>query len=84
MGIGGAFSSGQSGQDVKLTTHLQLVLRSRIHGTIHSLPQFMWGQKFACCSCKAVVDTSTVFDYALQLIIDDDAERHVPSIEDLH
>jgi hypothetical protein len=33
----GALSLGLSGKDVKLTTHLQLVPRSRIHGAISLL-----------------------------------------------
>jgi hypothetical protein len=32
------FSRGESGWAVKLTTHLQLVLRSRIRGSIHPFP----------------------------------------------
>jgi hypothetical protein len=38
MGTGGSFPGGQSGRGVKLTTHLQLVPRSRKYGSIHSLP----------------------------------------------
>jgi hypothetical protein len=34
----GLFSRGQSGRGVKLTTHLHLVPRSRIRGSIHPLP----------------------------------------------
>jgi hypothetical protein len=36
--IPGSFSRGQSGRGVKLTTHLQLVPRSRKCGSIHPLP----------------------------------------------
>jgi hypothetical protein len=34
----GLFPRGQSSRDVKLTTHLQLVQKSRKHGSIHPLP----------------------------------------------
>jgi hypothetical protein len=37
MGNGGFFPGGKRGRDVKLTTHLQLVLRSRKRGSIHPL-----------------------------------------------
>jgi hypothetical protein len=37
-GYRGLFPRGQSGQGVKLTTHLQLVPRSRKRGSIHPLP----------------------------------------------
>jgi hypothetical protein len=37
-GYHGLFPRGWSGRDVKLTTHLQLVLRSRKCGSIHPLP----------------------------------------------
>jgi hypothetical protein len=38
IGTGGLFPRGLSGRDVKLTTHLQLVPRSRKYGSIHPLP----------------------------------------------
>jgi hypothetical protein len=39
MGAGGSFpGGGESSRGVKLTTHLQLVLRSRKRGSIYSLP----------------------------------------------
>jgi hypothetical protein len=38
-GYRGLFPQGKSGRDVKLITHLQLVPRSRTHGSIYSLPQ---------------------------------------------
>jgi hypothetical protein len=37
-GYWGLFSGGKSGWSVKLTTHLQLVPRSRKYGSIHPLP----------------------------------------------
>jgi hypothetical protein len=37
MGTGG----GKSGRDMKLTTHLQLVLRSKKYGSIHPLPHML-------------------------------------------
>jgi hypothetical protein len=37
-GCAGLFSRGSSGRNVKLTTHLQLVPRSRKCGSIHTLP----------------------------------------------
>jgi hypothetical protein len=38
IGYRGLFPRGKSGRGVKLTTHLQLVSRSRKRGYIHSLP----------------------------------------------
>jgi hypothetical protein len=38
MGTGGPFPGGWSGTGLKLTTHPQLVQRSRIRGSIHPLP----------------------------------------------
>jgi hypothetical protein len=38
MGTGGSFLRGKSSRGVKLTTHLQLVPRSRKCGSIHPLP----------------------------------------------
>jgi hypothetical protein len=35
---GGSFPGGKSGRSVNLTTHLNLMLRSRIRGSIHPLP----------------------------------------------
>jgi hypothetical protein len=49
----GAFSLGikcLGGGGVKLTTHLRLVPRSRMHGTIHPLPFYAF---MAWCSVKA-------------------------------
>jgi hypothetical protein len=39
MGIRGSFPRGKAAQDVKLTTQLQLVRRSRMRGAIPPLPQ---------------------------------------------
>jgi hypothetical protein len=39
-GYWGLFLRGYSGRGVKLTTHLQIVPRSRKYGPIHPLPQF--------------------------------------------
>jgi hypothetical protein len=42
-GYGGLFPWGQSGRGLKLNTHLQLMLRSRKHGSIHPLPyKILW------------------------------------------
>jgi hypothetical protein len=49
-GYQGLFPWGWSGQGVKLTTHLYLVLRSRMHGAIPLLPQYAF---MAWCSVKA-------------------------------
>jgi hypothetical protein len=43
------FSWRYSGRGVKLTTHLQLVLRSRMHGAIPPLPQYVF---MAWCLAK--------------------------------
>jgi hypothetical protein len=44
MGTGGVFPGDKSDQGVKLITHLQLVPRSRKHGSIHVLPHTpSWG-----------------------------------------
>jgi hypothetical protein len=37
--VPGALSPGQSGRGLKLTTHLQLVRRSRKYGSTHPLPR---------------------------------------------
>lgn len=43
-GYRGLFSGkGVSGWDMKLTTHLQLMSRSRNHGSIHPLPLYLHG-----------------------------------------
>jgi hypothetical protein len=42
-------SLGVKQQDVKMTTHLHLVLRSRICGAIPPLPQYAF---MVCCSVK--------------------------------
>jgi len=41
--VTGDLTSGLSGQDVKLTTHIQPVPRSRIHGAISPLPRCLHG-----------------------------------------
>jgi hypothetical protein len=45
---GGLFLREQSDRSVKLTTHLQLVQRSRRYGSIHPLPQYTF---MAWCPC---------------------------------
>jgi hypothetical protein len=63
-GYRGHFPRGWSGRDVKLTTHLRLVLKSRKSGSIHPLPHkpswrsawIRWAQEqlylFMCCHLR--------------------------------
>jgi hypothetical protein len=46
MGTGASFPGGKSSRSVKLTTHLQLVQRSRKCGSIHPLPILILIPKF--------------------------------------
>jgi hypothetical protein len=48
-GYQGLFPWGKSGRGVKLTTHLHLVPRSRMHGAIPSFPQYTF---ISWCSYK--------------------------------
>jgi hypothetical protein len=48
--MGARDSCGQNGQGVKLTTHLHLVRRSRMHGAVPPLLQYVF---MAWCSVKA-------------------------------
>jgi hypothetical protein len=48
-----------SGRDVKLTTHILLVLRSRMRGTIHPFPQYA---SMAWCSVEKT-QGSFIFTY---------------------
>jgi hypothetical protein len=45
MGTGDLYRE-QSGQEVKLTTHLYLVLRLRIHGATPRLPQYVFVARY--------------------------------------
>jgi hypothetical protein len=49
MGIRDSVSVGKATKGMKLTTHLHLVLRSRMHGVIPPLPQYAF---MAWCSVK--------------------------------
>jgi hypothetical protein len=57
------FVPGESDRGVKLTTHLQLVQRSRIRGSIYALPQM-----YFCCSAE-LIRTVTCLPFVVVLVI---------------